>query len=104
MPAYVPPPVTSEPRSLTVRQKILVAATKLVGPFALADLVVRAWVLYPESFALKGYPEHPDSNRVQAKLSGADGLCGLGWLEHVDTNTYQVTRRGRLAARELAHG
>ena len=69
--------------------------------FRLADLVVRAWRLYPETFALRGHPQHPDSNRVQAKLSGADGLCATGWLEHVETSTYRVTRKGRLHARDL---
>ena len=99
-----PPAVVSEPRGLTLRQKLLVAALHLGGTCRVAELVVRAWRLYPETFALAGHPEHPDSNRVQAKLCGVDGLCGLGWLERVDVGTYRVTRKGRLVARDLAGG
>lgn len=91
---------------LTVRQKILVAAVALSNDtetFPVEDLIVRAWTLYPESFSLRGYhAKHPDSNRVLAKLSGTDGLCGLGWLEHTDQRTYRLTRKGRTVARTLS--
>ncbi len=61
-----------------------------------------AWTLYPEAFSLRGYfAKHPDSNRVLAKLSGVDGLCGLGWLEHTDQRMYRVTRKGRVVAKQL---
>lgn len=91
---------------LTVRQKILVAAVALqageLEAFPDEDLVVRAWTLFPESFSLRGhFAKHPDSGRVRAKLSGADGLCGLGWLEHVGQSTYRVTRKGRRLAQQL---
>ena len=90
----------------TVRQKILMAAVSLAqsgATFAPGDLVVRVWELFPESFALAGYEtRHPDSNRVLAKLAGPDGLCGLGWLEHVDQRIYRVTRKGRGVAEQLA--
>jgi hypothetical protein len=67
-----------------------------------AEVVMMAWRLYPESFGLRGYErKHPDSNRVQAKLCGSDGLCGLGWFEHVDTCTYRLTRKGYMVARSL---
>lgn len=90
---------------LTVRQKILVAASVLgeeSDAFSVEDLIVRSWQLYPEAFSLRGYnSKHPDSNRVLAKLSGVDGLCGLGWLEHTDQRMYRVTRKGRVVARQL---
>ena len=90
---------------LTVRQKILVAASVLgeeADGFSVEDLIVRAWQLYPEAFSLRGYhSKHPDSNRVLAKLSGVDGLCGLGWLEHTDQRMYRVTRKGRVVAKQL---
>lgn len=90
---------------LTVRQKILVAATALGDEseaFSVEDLIVRTWNLFPESFSLRGYhAKHPDSNRVLAKLSGSDGLCGLGWLEHTDQRMYRVTRKGRLVSKQL---
>ncbi len=90
---------------LTVRQKILVAALALgeeIDAFSVEDLIVRSWNLFPEAFSLRGYfAKHPDSNRVLAKLSGADGLCGLGWLEHTDQRMYRVTRKGRTVAKQL---
>jgi hypothetical protein len=90
---------------LTVRQKILVASAALGDEseaFSVEDLIVRTWNLFPESFSLRGYfAKHPDSNRVLAKLSGADGLCGLGWLEHTDQRMYRMTRKGRTVAKQL---
>lgn len=91
---------------LTVRQKILMAAVSLASDteaFTVEDLIVRSWEQFPESFSLRGYQtRHPDSNRVLAKLSGTDGLCGLGWLEHSDQRMYRMTRKGRLVAKQLA--
>lgn len=59
-----------------------------------------AWKRFPESFSLTG-DAHPDSNRVLAKLSGVDGLCGLGWLERTAPGTYRVAREGRRIATAL---
>ncbi len=90
---------------LTVRQKILVSAVAIgdeLDAFSVEDLIVRCWNMFPEAFSLRGYfAKHPDSNRVLAKLSGADGLCGLGWLEHTDQRMYRVTRKGRVVAKQL---
>lgn len=98
-------PSRPERAELTVRQKIFVAAASLAGQvetFTTEDLVVKVWQLFPESFSLRGHDErHPDSNRVLAKLSGIDGLCGLGWLTHTDQRTYRVTRKGHKVARQL---
>lgn len=101
-------PEREEPRhtqELTVRQKLLMAAVAMgtePEAFTSEDLIVRSWKMFPESFALRGFERlYPDSNRVLAKLAGADGLCGLGWLEHTDQRTYQVTRKGRTVARAL---
>jgi len=91
---------------LTVRQKILMAAVAMGSEpeaFSVEDLIVRSWKMFPESFSLRGFERlYPDSNRVLAKLSGADGLCGLGWLEHTDQRTYRLSRKGRTVARTLA--
>lgn len=90
---------------LTVRQKILVAADDVAaesGRFRVDALVLRAWELFPESFSLGGTDlAHPDSNRVIAKLAGAEGLRGLGWIELVDPGTYRLTRKGQRLATEL---
>ena len=91
---------------LTVRQKILMAAVSLgteKETFSVEELIVKSWTTFPESFSLRGYyAKYPDSNRVLAKLSGTDGLCGLGWLEHTDQRMYRLTRKGRVLARQLA--
>ena len=91
---------------LTVRQKILMASVAMGSDtenFSVEDLIVRSWKMFPESFSLRGFERlYPDSNRVLAKLSGADGLCGLGWLEHTDQRTYRLSRKGRTVARTLA--
>ena len=91
---------------LTVRQKILMAAVAMGSDtenFSVENLIVRSWKMFPESFSLRGFERlYPDSNRVLAKLSGADGLCGLGWLEHTDQRTYRMSRKGRTVARTLA--
>ena len=93
--------------TFTVRQKILLAAVECSTKserFTTDDLVLRAWELFPESFSLGGTEPahaHPDSNRVLAKLSGCEGLRGLGWLELVDTSTYRVTRMGHRIAEQL---
>lgn len=93
---------TRTPRRLTVRQKILaVAVTLPTGGFAFGRLVVMAWERFPESFALEGEP-HPDSNKVLAKLCGADGVCGLGWLERTEQKTYRVTDKGQREATRVS--
>lgn len=90
---------------LTVRQKILLAAwdcSERSERFRAGELVLRAWQLFPESFSLDGTNRaHPDSNRVLAKLAGAEGLRGLGWIELVDPSTYRVTTKGARAAKQL---
>ncbi len=91
--------------TLTVRQKILLAASECSERserFRAGELVLRAWQLFPESFSLDGTANaHPDSNRVLAKLAGAEGLRGLGWLELVDPSTYRVTTKGARTAKQL---
>lgn len=90
---------------LTTLKKVLIAAAMLDGDqqtFTAEDVIVRAWRSFPESFGLSGYrEEHPDSNRVLAKLMGSLGLCGRGWLEQTNTKTYKLTNAGRKMARSL---
>ena len=85
---------------LTVRQKILLAAESFSGVFSVEDLVVAAWRLYPEAFALRGY-SCPDSNRVQSKLAGHGGLCALRWLESPAVRQLRVAPLGHRIARQL---
>jgi hypothetical protein len=92
---------------LTTLKKVLIAAAMLDGDqqtFTAEDVIVRAWRAFPESFGLSGYrEEHPDSNRVLAKLMGSLGLCGRGWLEQTNTKTYRLTPAGRKMARSLGY-
>ncbi|MBL8685320.1 MAG: hypothetical protein JNK05_39440 [Myxococcales bacterium] len=92
---------------LTTLKKVLIAAAMLDGDqqtFSAEDVIVRAWRAFPESFGLSGYrEEHPDSNRVLAKLMGSLGLCGRGWLEQTNTKTYRLTPAGRKMARSLGY-
>jgi hypothetical protein len=93
---------------LTVRRILLVAARDVALATAgervsATDLVLRAWALAPERFGLAGAERYPDSNRVLAKLSGADGLCGLGWLRRVEPGVYRVTDAGRAELRRIRH-
>ena len=87
--------VAPPPEKLNLREKILLAALTIeTETFRIGRLAVRAWERYPADFALDDEP-HPDSNVVIAKLSGADGLVGLGWFERVAPGTFRVTQTGR---------
>lgn len=94
--------------ALTHRQKILTAAAALPADdsgFSSADLVVRAWELFPAEFSLHGYfAKHPDSNSVLSKVCGKDGLVGLGLLDQPAQRTYRVTPKGRREAARCLKG
>lgn len=95
------PRVYTSPSDLvpTVRQKILFAACDLDPEgFSVDALTVACWKRWPETFGLTVHPHHPDNNKVIAKLSGIDGVCGLAWLRYVAPRTYQVTYAGRALA------
>lgn len=88
---------------LTVREKLLLAADTIDqgDGFHIESLTIEAWSKWPQSFGMRTRPDLPDHNRAVAKLSGADGLCGLGWLKHRTANHYQVTAAGRKRASSL---
>lgn len=96
----------------TVRRQLLVAGADVAlsrgsfgASFDVHELVVRAWQLYPETFAMRGYPQHPDSNRVLAKLSGPEGMTGaINWMCRVKENTVALTRVGIRAVEDLLMG
>ena len=94
---------------LTLRQKILLAAVDLStsdgAAFGSDALTRRAHARFPESFSLGGEgPPMADNNKVLAKLSGVDGLCGLGWLEaSPPPRTFRVTRKGQAVAKKLQY-
>lgn len=81
----------------THRGKILHALGTLSTqePVSIGDLVVRCWELYPDAFALQGYPQHPNSNAVLSKLFGTEGLDAGGWVRRPVLSQYALTTEGR---------
>jgi hypothetical protein len=87
-----------------VREGILLALASLGdGPVAIPALVVRAWEREPERFGLAGYADrYPNSNAVQAKLCGRDGIVERGWCTRTGTGELTLTAKGRRHAASLA--
>jgi len=92
-------------KSLTKAEKLLLAAADLeqrgVRPFSAEDLVIAAWRKYPDAFALEGYPQHPDSNRIYAEIMGSKPLRRRGWIVKTGQKRYQLSNAGRLQAESL---
>lgn len=90
---------------LTKAERLLLAGAHLEErgerPFSAEDLVVEAWTRYPDVFALEGYPEYPDSNRVYAEVMGSKALRSRGWMVKVGEKRYQLSEAGRLVAEGL---
>jgi hypothetical protein len=84
---------------LTKAEKLLVAAGKLVAQgsveFSVEDLVVAAHRAFPGTFAMKGYPQFPDSNPVYTQVMGKSApLIVRGWLDKVGEKKYRLTPKG----------
>lgn len=90
------------PAALTARQMLLVAAQGFAGPFTTSELVVAAWRNFPDAFAMKEYPEYPDSNRVACELAGPKGLPRLGHFKRVAPRTFEMTKKGKAEATKAA--
>src|SRR5262245_43849117 len=91
---------------LSIIDRILLAASEIQrerSSFAAEDLVVAAWVRFPEAFGLQGYSEkYPDSNRILSKIMGKEStLRKKGYLEKVGPKRYRLTETGRLRVAEL---
>lgn len=87
--AQVVPTKTSE---VTLEWLICQAARELPQPFTLAQLVVACWRKAPQRFALAGFPEYPDTQRVLPALCGKRGLVARGLLRKVAPKMYQVNK------------
>lgn len=74
---------------------LLRSAGTLGESFTKPELVVAAWRDGDGAFSLAGYPEHCDSNAVAAKLYGARGLIGRGYVEPFGAAQFRVTDAGR---------
>jgi hypothetical protein len=92
-------------KRLTKADKLLLSALKLEEqgerPFSAEQLVVEAWRQFEDAFALQGYPQYPDSNRVYSLIMGSKPLRNRGWLRKVGTKMYQLSEAGLIAARNL---
>lgn len=80
--------------------KILLAAARLAREghtsFAVEQLIVTAWKMFPADFSLCGFANlYPDSNRVLTYLSGPRGLRRRGLIEKADTNLLTLSAEGR---------
>lgn len=94
---------------LSKAEKLLVAAGRLVTAgkieFSSEDLVVSAYETYPDEFAMKGYPQFPDSNPVLTQIMGKKAVVIVrGWIEKVGTKKYRLTPKGLDDLNELQGG
>lgn len=84
-------------------EKILVAMLDLSGgstkPLKYEDIVVKAFKLFPDEFALRGYPEFPDSSDIHKPLYGP--LKREGFVRSAN-KTFALTPRGIDQAERLA--
>ena len=89
-------------RSRERPQKILVAMLKLSGSTTKSlkyeDIVVKAFELFPDEFALRGYPKFPDSSDIHKPLYG---VLKRGGMVRAANKTFRLTPRGVETAQKL---
>src|SRR6266571_8021703 len=82
--------------------KIILAMYDLAGgtskPLKYEDIVVRAFKLYPEDFALRGYSQYPDSSDIHKPLYGP--LKRSGYVL-AGNKQFRLTQKGIERAKEL---
>lgn len=83
-------------------EKILVAMFRLTGgtvkPLNYEDIVVEAFKVFPDEFALRGHPEYPDSSDIHKPLYGPLKRQGLVMVAN---KRFSLTPRGVEFARRL---
>jgi len=83
-------------------KKILVAMHKLSSgttkPLKYEDIVVEAFKMFPDEFALRGHPEYPDSSDIHKPLYGPLKRGGYVLAAH---KTFRLTPRGVELAEQL---
>src|SRR5690242_8659451 len=83
-------------------QKILVAMFKLSKgktiPLKYEDIVVKAFEMFPDEFALRGYPKYPYSSDIHKPLYGP--LKRQGFIRSAN-KTFSLTSRGAEVAQRL---
>ena len=85
-------------------EKILVAMYQLskgtTRPQKYEDIVVQAFKLFPDEFALRGYPEYPDSSDIHKPLYGVLKRQGFTRSAH---KSFALTQRGVEEAARLVN-
>jgi hypothetical protein len=86
-------------------EKILVAMFRLskgkTRPLKYEDIVVKAFEMFPDEFALRGYPQYPDSSDIHKPLYGPLKRQGL---IRAANKTFALTARGvEIAQRLIEH-
>ena len=68
-------------------------------PLRYEDIVVKAFEMFPEDFALRGYPKYPDSSDIHKPLYGPLKRAG-----HVlaGNKQFRLTQKGLERARQLS--
>jgi hypothetical protein len=86
-------------------EKILVAMYRLAqghtSPLKYEDIVVKAFELYPDEFALRGYAQYPDSSDIHKPLYGP--LKRKGLIRNAQ-KTFSLTDKGVEVAKRLDGG
>jgi hypothetical protein len=86
-------------------EKILLAMYALSGgesrPLRYEDIVVKAFELFPDEFALRGHPQYPDSSDIHKPLYGPLKRSGL---VRAANKTFALTPRGLEMAGGLRRG
>lgn len=75
---------------------ILQAADTKPSPFYIEQLIVVCWEMWPELFAMEGYPEYPDANKVSAAIFHEDGPVRRGWIAPIGRRVYHERRQYRI--------
>lgn len=87
----MPPVPKSEPPK---KEAILDTMRNMPGKsVTLPDLVVAAWLRWPEMFSIFGYPRYPCSYTVRTHLNGELGLLARGYILK-EGNTYRLSDSG----------
>src|SRR5438105_4357540 len=83
-------------------EKIIVAMNLLsegtMKSLRYEDIVVKAFELFPEEFALRGYPKYPDSSDIHKPLYGP--LKRSGYVL-ANNKQFRLTQKGLERAKEL---
>ncbi len=83
-------------------EKIIIAMNLLsegsTKPLRYEDIVVKAFELFPEEFALRGYPKYPDSSDIHKPLYGP--LKRSGYVL-ANNKQFRLTQKGLERAKEL---